>query len=64
MRDEEAIERRLFYKYAVQELPNRVNEIHKWDSSQYGLSREGDTLWSLNFDGVQTSNVYEQLYCR
>lgn len=61
---EEAIERRLFYEYAVQELPNRVNEIHKWGSWQYGLSRESNTLWSLNFDGVQTSDVYEQLYCR
>ncbi len=61
MCDEEAIERRLFYEYAVRELPNRVNEIHKWGSSPYGPSREGDTLWSLNFDGVQTSDIYEQL---
>jgi hypothetical protein len=59
--DEETVERRLFYKYAVRELPNRVNEIHKWGSSQYGLTREGNALWSLNFDGMQISDVYELL---
>jgi hypothetical protein len=39
-----------------------VNEIHTWGLPQYGPSCERDIKGVLNFGGVRTSDVHEQLF--
>ncbi|EEU34837.1 uncharacterized protein NECHADRAFT_88424 [Fusarium vanettenii 77-13-4] len=46
-------------EYAVQELGNWVNEIHRWGLSRHGPSCERDIKNVLNSSGVRTSDANE-----
>jgi len=45
-------------KYAVRELADWINEIHRWGLSQHGPSCERDIKRVLNIGGVRTSDVH------
>ncbi|KAI1371401.1 hypothetical protein F4677DRAFT_310087 [Hypoxylon crocopeplum] len=46
-------------EYAVQELADWINEIHRWGLSWYGPGCERDIKSVLNAGGLRTSSVHE-----
>jgi hypothetical protein len=46
-------------EYAVRDLTNWINEIHRWGLSRRGPSCERDITAVLNLGGVRTSDIHE-----
>lgn len=48
-------------EYAIRELADWINEIHRWGLSQYGADCARDIKSVLNSGGLRTSDVHEAL---
>lgn len=48
-------------EYAIRELADWINEIHRWGLSQYGADCARDIKSVLNAGGLRTSDVHEAL---